>query len=95
MSKMSIPDLAEWLEGMPIPTRQDVQAAQDLREMHTTLLSIASIAHCGGLYGLSESSALNAIRKITLPYWDRKTEAPHKASATFAVLMAALDSRRS
>lgn len=43
------------------------QAANDI-EAQTK--SVALVAHCGGLIGLSESDALIAIRKLTLPHSD-------------------------
>ena len=36
------------------------------------LQALAKVAHAGGLENLSEHEALNRIRKLTLPYWDRK-----------------------
>lgn len=45
------------------------EAAAELRRLHALCEEIAEIAHNGGLVGMSESDALRAIRKITLPYW--------------------------
>lgn len=36
------------------------------------LRQIANIAHHGGLTGYDEFSAMEAIRKISIDYWDKK-----------------------
>jgi hypothetical protein len=36
------------------------------------LKEIAEIAHNGGLCGLNEADALTSIRRLTLPYWDKR-----------------------
>lgn len=47
----------------------ELKASAELRRLHALCEEIAEIAHNGGLVGMSESDALRAIRKITLPYW--------------------------
>lgn len=37
------------------------------------LAEIAAIAHDGGLRGMSEADALVAIRRLTLPHWNKST----------------------
>ncbi len=37
----------------------------------TTLKRIADLAHAGGLAMLSEADTLVAIRRLTLPYWNK------------------------
>lgn len=49
-------------------TRADAAEARE-RELRDTLARIASIAHAGGLHGMSESEALVAIRRSTLKHW--------------------------
>ena len=46
------------------------------RQLELTLSEIAEIAHEGGRLNLSESDALNKVRKLTIPYW--KNAAPDK-----------------
>ncbi len=46
------------------------EAAALLRQQAEALSAVARIAHSGGLSGMSEYDALNAIRRTTLPYWD-------------------------
>jgi hypothetical protein len=38
----------------------------------TTLKRVADLAHAGGLAMLTDAEALIAIRRLTLPYWNRK-----------------------
>lgn len=35
------------------------------------LAAIAEIAHAGGLDNISYRDAMNAIRRLSLPYWDQ------------------------
>jgi hypothetical protein len=44
---------------------------------------VAAIAHSGGLLGLEEGEALTAIRRLSLPYW-QKEERPEQVHATLA-----------
>jgi len=34
------------------------------------LFRIASIAHAGGISGMTEGDALNSIRRLSIPWWD-------------------------
>lgn len=43
-------------------------------KMLATLKQIATIVHSGGLVGLDQFDALNAVRQLTLEYWDNKLE---------------------
>ena len=45
---------------------------KDLMDDVNRLKRIATIAHCGGIANMSVDDALTAIRKITLPYFDRE-----------------------
>lgn len=75
--------LADYLDAMVIGSRYGLvvsDAATELRHLHElnsellkTLMDVATIAHAGGLVGMSESDALVAIRKATLKYWNRTT----------------------
>lgn len=48
-------------------------------ELLAAAKTVASIAHCGGLSGMSESDALIAIRKATLAHFDTgATDAKHR-----------------
>lgn len=38
----------------------------------TTLKRIADLAHAGGLAMLTEAETLVAIRRLSLPYWNKK-----------------------
>lgn len=61
-----------------------MEAAAELRRLHAAnevLKAIASIAHCGGMAGMTESDALIAIRRATLPYFVTvATEEQHRAT---------------
>jgi hypothetical protein len=40
-------------------------------DLHTLLMHIGTIAHCGGYADLDEHHAMTAIRKLTTHYWDK------------------------
>ena len=71
--------------GMALYAAPQAPAVQaDLRDAERWK-QIATVAHCGGLAGLSESDALVLIRRLTLPVWDKSKT--HKEY--FAVIDAA------
>lgn len=43
------------------------------QEVAGVLREIAAVTHSGGLVGMTEATALIAVRKLTLPYWSRST----------------------
>lgn len=45
--------------------------SDEVREAARLIAEVADIAHCGGLRGMSESDALIAIRRTTLPFFKR------------------------
>lgn len=52
----------------------DIMAAcyGTLGRLMLDLEQVATIAHDGGLAGLSESQAMSHIRRLTLPHWDTR-----------------------
>jgi len=57
-----------------------LEEAAELRRLHAALTNAATIAHCGGLWGMSEAEALVSVRRITLPHWDM-VGSPHARAA--------------
>ena len=78
--------------GIPTEGLEKTRLGSDvLLEMHkisqqrddllATLKAVTSIAHCGGLSGMSDGEALIAIRRMTLPYFDKAaTLEQHRAA---------------
>ena len=50
---------------------QVIELAHDNQELKARLAEAAAIANDGGLLGMSEADALVAIRRLTLPYWNK------------------------
>ena len=67
--------IAGLIESDPNSKAHHDQAAAELRRMHEALTKAATIAHCGGLFGISEADALVEVRRITLPYWSKELAA--------------------
>lgn len=44
------------------------------------LLEIATIAHCGGICGMTSDEALNHIRRLTINQWDKNANPQHVSS---------------
>jgi len=53
------------------------------------LAQVADLAHSGGLANLSEADALVAIRRLTLPQWDRSGSEQELRGRVTAALTAA------
>jgi hypothetical protein len=49
---------------------------KEIERLEKLLEQIASLAHGGGLLGLSETGALIEIRKLSVEFWNK--EVPHK-----------------
>ena len=65
---------------LPLASGDSLYAAPVVPADMAKLRNIASIAHCGGLVGMSVSDALTAVRRATLPYFDTEaTEEQHRA----------------
>ena len=45
------------------------QQDKEIERLEKLLEQIASLSHCGGLLGLSETGALIEIRKLSLEFW--------------------------
>ena len=59
----------------------EYDAAAELRRLHQTLQSVASIAPFGGLAGMSIDAALIEVRRATQPYIDKSaTDEQHIAA---------------
>lgn len=59
-----------------LPPKQPAAVGEAMRK-------VAAIAHSGGLIGLDEDEALTAIRRLSLPYW-QKEEKPEQVHAALA-----------
>ena len=55
--------------------------ALQLRTQDEALAAIATIAHSGGLVGMSGTDAMNAIRRLSLPYWGKQSTADEVRAA--------------
>lgn len=62
---------------------------KDSQDLHTLLMHIGTIAHCGGYANLDEHQAMTAIRKLTTHYWDKSASATAlRVSGNEALLVA-------
>lgn len=76
---------------LPLASGDSLYAAPVVPDGMAKLRNIASIAHCGGLVGMSVSDALTAVRRATLPYFDTEaTEEQHRAMIAAAQENAAM-----
>jgi hypothetical protein len=48
---------------------------KDAQDLHTLLMHIGVIAHCGGHGNLDVNEAMTAIRKLSTHYWDKSASA--------------------
>lgn len=71
VNKHKARELAQHFATHPAPVNQAL------------LESVAEVAHCGGLVGMSEADALILIRKLTLHHW-RKERTREQARAAIA-----------
>jgi len=80
-----ISDLREQRDSFKDAAEYNKRRAEDAEKQRDELLAdlrgIAAIAHCGGLVQMSESDALTAIRRATLPHFSTDaTEEQHRAA---------------
>lgn len=61
----------------PLPPTSGAGWAEALGKVEVCELTVdcvAIIAHTGGIAGMTESDVLRAIRKLVLPFWNRKVD---------------------